>query len=238
MDSYDEVRQLGRIVGIWAHPDDETWASAGLMKIATDNGQVVELIMATDGAQGGSCDESKWPSVSLGDTRRAELQQAMSHMGRRIRLHWLGYDDGAMRQADVRSAVSRIYSILQEVQPDTIITFEQNGITGHDDHKTIHSWAMLAAKRYGKAQVLQAVESQQKYDTASRALDDEFDIYFNTETPRLIDESYAALCLHLNKDTLQTKKACLQAHASQTDKLLRGADQKLVDAMLSTECYI
>lgn len=238
MDSYDDVRQMGSIVGIWAHPDDETWSSAGLMKIAADNGQTIEIIMATDGAQGGTCDEAKWPLISLGNTRRAELQQAMSHMGRRIRVHWLGYDDGSMRQADARSAVNRIFSILQEVQPDTIITFEQNGVTGHEDHRTIHSWAMLAAKKYGRAQVLQAVESQQKYDAAGRVLDAEYDIFFNTETPRMIDESYAALCLKLDSELLQTKKACLLAHGSQTDKLMRTARQDLVDAMLSTECYI
>ncbi len=47
-----DVAQLGTILGIWAHPDDETWSSAGLMAMAADNGQRVVCVTATYGENG------------------------------------------------------------------------------------------------------------------------------------------------------------------------------------------
>ena len=33
------VAELGTIMGVWAHPDDEAFLSAGLMRLALENGQ-------------------------------------------------------------------------------------------------------------------------------------------------------------------------------------------------------
>ena len=34
----ENVAELGTILGIWAHPDDEAYLSGGLMALARDNG--------------------------------------------------------------------------------------------------------------------------------------------------------------------------------------------------------
>lgn len=48
----DDVKQLGRIMGIWAHPDDETWCAAGLLAMAADNGQDTCCVTITKGELG------------------------------------------------------------------------------------------------------------------------------------------------------------------------------------------
>ena len=48
----ENVAELGTILGIWAHPDDEAYLSAGLMALARDNGQRVVCVTATRGELG------------------------------------------------------------------------------------------------------------------------------------------------------------------------------------------
>ena len=60
--------ELGTILGVWAHPDDETYLSAGLMAAAADAGSRVVCITATRG-EGGSMDEEQWPPESMGQVR-------------------------------------------------------------------------------------------------------------------------------------------------------------------------
>ena len=62
------VRALGTIVGVWAHPDDEAYLSAGLMAAAVDAGNHVLCITATRGELGTS-DPSAWPPDRLAPVR-------------------------------------------------------------------------------------------------------------------------------------------------------------------------
>ena len=49
---------LGTLLGIWAHPDDETYLAAGLMAQAVRDGRRVVCVTATRG-EGGSMDEER-----------------------------------------------------------------------------------------------------------------------------------------------------------------------------------
>ena len=66
---------LGTILGIWAHPDDETWLCAGLMARAARAGDRVVCVTATRGELG-SPDEERWPSgAPLAAVRTAEMER-------------------------------------------------------------------------------------------------------------------------------------------------------------------
>ncbi|HLZ38595.1 MAG TPA: PIG-L family deacetylase, partial [Mycobacteriales bacterium] len=52
IDSPSGVADLGTILGIWAHPDDEAYLSAGLMAIARGAGSRVVCATATRGELG------------------------------------------------------------------------------------------------------------------------------------------------------------------------------------------
>ena len=61
---------LGTILGVWAHPDDEGYLSAGIMAAAVDAGNRVMCVTATRG-EAGSLDHGKWPPETLGAVREA-----------------------------------------------------------------------------------------------------------------------------------------------------------------------
>lgn len=126
---------LGSVLGIWAHPDDETYSCGGLFAAAADAGNRVACVTATRG-EAGSLDQVRWPPESLGEVRTRELDVALGMLG--VSEHyWLDYADGGCAQVDAESAVRRLVAIIKDVQPDTILTFGPDGMTGHADHIAI-----------------------------------------------------------------------------------------------------
>jgi LmbE family N-acetylglucosaminyl deacetylase len=71
---------LGTILGVWAHPDDEAFLSSGLMADAVRKGDRVVSVTATRGELG-SWDEERWPSESMGEVREAELEESLAILG-------------------------------------------------------------------------------------------------------------------------------------------------------------
>ena len=98
---------LGTILGVWAHPDDETWLCAGLMARAVRAGDRVVCITATRGELG-SPDEERWPSgAPLAAVRTAEMAAALAVLGV-TEHHWLDYPDGGCAGVDQDEAVRRV----------------------------------------------------------------------------------------------------------------------------------
>src|SRR5215831_19725313 len=106
----DDVRALGTIVGVWAHPDDEAYLSAGLMAAAVDAGNRVVCVTATRGEHGTS-DASTWPRTRLARTRTWELEASLAALGVREH-HWLTYADGACASAHSPTAIASIRTII------------------------------------------------------------------------------------------------------------------------------
>ena len=235
----NDVKNLGSILGIWAHPDDEAWSSAGLMKMALLNGQKVGVITATKGDAGETADPKLWPKEKLAEIRTKEMADCLSEIGD-IEHHWLDYADGKLAEADEEVAVEQIAELIKMFKPSTVVTFEPNGITGHDDHRTISRWTTLAVEKADSSiQILHSVESQEKYDLAGEILDREHNIFFNIEKPFLVKENDVSVLLKLDSEVLDSKIRCMKAHASQTSKLFADKNgQKMVNIMASTECFL
>lgn len=234
-----DIASFGSILGIWAHPDDECWASAGLMRLACMNDQKVGIVTATSGASGLTADETKWPKSNLGEIRKKELESCLCNVGS-VEQFWLGYMDGKLNATDESEASERIAGIINLFNPDTIVTFEPNGITGHDDHKTISRWAELALEESGrKALILHAYQSKEKYEEAGRELDTRFNIFFNTDQPKLVSEGEADILIELDDGLLDCKVACVKAHKSQTQGMFEDQDsRKRLSKMCETECFV
>src|SRR5438874_5066375 len=71
---------LGTVLGVWAHPDDETYLAAGIMAQAVRDGSRVVCVTATRG-EGGSMDEERWPSATMGEVREKELLRGLEILG-------------------------------------------------------------------------------------------------------------------------------------------------------------
>ena len=74
------IAELGTILSIWAHPDDETYLAGGVMAAARDNGQRVVCVSLTAGELGTS-EPERWPPDRLGRLRRWEAAAAMAVLG-------------------------------------------------------------------------------------------------------------------------------------------------------------
>ena len=122
---------LGTILSIWAHPDDETYLAGGVMAAAAAQGQRVVCVSASAGEHG-TDDPATWPPDRLGQVRRWEAAAAMAVLGVDEH-HHLGLPDGALAEHD-RDGRARVGQLIDEVRPDTILTFGPDGRTFHPDH--------------------------------------------------------------------------------------------------------
>ena len=139
-----DVPDLGTILSLWAHPDDEGYGCGAIMARAVRNGQRVVCVTATRGELG-STDESRWPNgPELAAVRTEELAKSLAVFG--VTEHWfLDYPDGGCAGVDPEEAIGRVRAIIDDVRPDTILTFGPDGGTYHPDHIAVSSWASAAA---------------------------------------------------------------------------------------------
>lgn len=217
----DTVNHLGDILGLWAHPDDETFCCGGLAALASSNGQRVGCITATRG-EAGVYHPEKWSKEKIGQIRTLELSAAQSILG--INEHyWLDFADGGCAQVSDEKALTKIRAIVKEFRPNTIVTFAPNGLTGHGDHRAVSRWATLVARQVDfRVRVLYAVVSEDAYKRHLRDMDKELNIFFDVDEPDLYASDECYLALRLSKDLRRQKGKALRAMPSQTLDMLEN----------------
>jgi len=225
---------LGTVLGVWAHPDDETYLSGALMAQAVAGGSRVVCVTATRGEQG-SPDASRWPpGPGLATLRTGELEAALTVLGV-VEHHWLDYPDGGCPDVDEAEAVARIRAFVDDVQPDTVLTFGPDGMTGHDDHRTVSRWTGLALGPGGADRLHHA--------THTRAWVDEFlprlervGALMGGELP-VTDAADLSLLVRAEGDLLDLKERAMHAQASQIEPLVRAFGPAVFRAALVEEAY-
>ncbi len=134
-----DVSELGTTLGVWAHPDDDIYLSAGIMAAAARNGQRVVDVTATRG-EGGSMDEERWPSATMGEVRTRELLRSLEILGVREHRFLEGLVDVDMETPLGDAGAPQVAAIIEEVRPDTVLTFGPEGMTGHEGHRSVSRW--------------------------------------------------------------------------------------------------
>lgn len=219
------ISEMGTVLGVWAHPDDEAYLSGGLMAMARDAGSRVVCVTATRGELG-TPDPVRWPPKRLARERTVELARCLEILGV-TEHHWLGYRDGACPQADPSEAVARLCELIEEIRPDTVLTFGPDGITGHPDHQTISAWTTRAFERAAVqgARLLYAALSTPRMERW-RSLGDSLGIYL-PGYPVVTPADRLAIDLELDPHTAARKVRALTAQATQTAGLIAtlGADR-------------
>lgn len=230
----EAVADLGAILGVWAHPDDETYLSGGLMAAAADRGQPVACVTATAGEHG-TDDPARWPPQRLARLRAEELDRALRVLGVGAH-HWLGYTDSRCHEASHEDAVDRLVAILEGFRPDTVLTFGPDGVTGHADHITVGRWArQAAAEAAPQARVLAAV-SDTEWVRRFRDLHERYDV-FQPGYPVAVPPEQLALRLELPDELLDRKIAALRAQDSQTAPLIEAVGLERWREWIRTEAF-
>ncbi len=230
-----EIAPLGTILGVWAHPDDESYLCAGIMAAASVNGQRVACVTATHG-EAGTTDESRWPLATLGWRRDQELIEALSILG--VTEHyWLDYPDGACEQVPIPDAVDNISELMERVDPDSVLTFGPDGMTGHPDHTAVSEWTTTAFHAVAK------VGTRLYYATATPAwLEfvlptlEKFDVFF-AGMPSVTQEADLAISYTLPPEIMRKKLRAVKAQASQSEALLGAVGESFFEASNSSEFF-
>lgn len=123
------IRNRKNVVAIFAHPDDEAFGPAGTIAKLSQEFDVY-LICATAGEVG------QRKSSNLAKTRLAELKKSSKILGVK-KVYCLGFIDGTLSNNLYHSLASKIEKRLRIIKPQTLITFEPRGISGHIDHITV-----------------------------------------------------------------------------------------------------
>jgi LmbE family N-acetylglucosaminyl deacetylase len=226
----DDVADLGSILGIWAHPDDEAYLMGGVMALAADAGQRVACVTATLGDAGETADAQRWPRRELRGIRRAELAAAMDILG--VRDHeCLDLDDGTLADLDGAAHAARLRATIDRVRPDSVITFGPDGMTGHPDHQAVSAWTGAALARSGHAaRLLHATK------TVSWA--DEFaDVNEEVFPPGLPPVAEPIWSLACDDATLERKVRALEAHGSQTTGIIAALGRERYSEWVRLEAF-
>ncbi|HVB75561.1 MAG TPA: PIG-L family deacetylase [Ktedonobacteraceae bacterium] len=137
-----------RLLGVFAHPDDEGTMSGALLHYSTLD---IEpgLICATRGEVGEIADPALATPENLGQVREGEMRAAAEALGVR-NLWFLDYRDSGMAgtpenqdprafaQASAADVVGKLVAIIRQFKPQVMVTFDETGGYGHPDHIAIY----------------------------------------------------------------------------------------------------
>jgi LmbE family N-acetylglucosaminyl deacetylase len=220
---------------VWAHPDDEAYLTAGLMARAVHNGSRVVCVTATRG-EGGSMDDEKWPPEKMGEVRTAELERCLQILGV-TEHHWLDLPDIDMDTGLPEEGYGRVRELVEQVQPDTILSFGPDGMTDHAAHKDVSRWATQALREAGKpgSRVLYATVTPE-WAEVFLPIWEPFEV-FRPGTPPITPRDELAIDFTLPEDLNELKVQAINAHVSQVEAIVEAVGAETWWRQMSWEAF-
>ena len=140
------MAQKRTLMGVFAHPDDESFGPGGTLARYAAEGANVHVIIATDGIAGSVEASHKLEEHEiLAQVRSTELANAAVALG--ITTIWsLPYRDSGMRntpdndhpsaliQQPLDQLIDNLMEYIERLQPQVIVTHDPFGGYGHPDH--------------------------------------------------------------------------------------------------------
>jgi len=135
MEPIEETAAQPSVIAIFAHPDDETWISGTLAKLAS-HGVKVLPVYATSGDAGKDHSGQGLSGSELALIREQEAIAASQILGLQSPV-FLRFPDGKLHQYH-QEAIKQLDGILEREEPFAMLTFAEGGITDNRDHKTLN----------------------------------------------------------------------------------------------------
>ncbi len=236
MQSCPTIPSLGTVMGVWAHPDDEAYLSAGLMALARRHGQRVAVVTAT-GGELGNPQPHRWSPVDVAALRHGELLASLDAVGVSEH-HHLGMADGSLAGVPVAVGAARIGRIMHEVRPDTIVTFGPEGMTGHPDHIAVSRWTTLAWHASGRRTRLWYATLTDGFHQEWRELSDRIGVWMDGAQPPRHAPDELVTEIVCTGALLDTKQSALRAHASQTDPIAAQVGEDTFSRWWAREAFV
>jgi len=226
---------LGTVLGVFAHPDDETYLMAGLAARAVRAGSRVAIITATRG-EGGSFDEDRWPSATMGQVREQELLDSLAVLG--VTEHqFLGSRDVDMDTPLDSGDYEKVRSIMAEVDPDTILSFGPDGMTGHVGHMSTCEWATRAFGDVAKPGAnLYYATMTPEWAAEWVPIYNRFDV-FRPGTPPVTPREELGIDYRLPPDILELKLDAIERHVSQVSFMVEAFGEDFFRKAMAEETF-
>jgi N-acetyl-1-D-myo-inositol-2-amino-2-deoxy-alpha-D-glucopyranoside deacetylase len=121
------------VLGLFPHPDDETYSAAGLLAWCAAQGAEVHLAAATRGERGWDRHKRIASGPQLAAHRSGELAAACAALGIAAPVCF-DLPDGGVSSVDHAAAAAGVATYLRALRPDLIVTLGRDGAYGHKDH--------------------------------------------------------------------------------------------------------
>jgi LmbE family N-acetylglucosaminyl deacetylase len=226
-----------RLLGVWAHPDDEAYLSAALMARVTDAGGSVTVVTATRGEQG-TPDSALHGTPAFGAIREVELRAALAELGV-TDLRLLGLADGELCEADAADQVAAIAAVIADVDPDVVVTFGPDGMTWHPDHIAVSTWTTRAWEATGRHAELLYATMTDEFARRHADLHERIGLFADwgpghpATTPRVDLELETVM----SPAERARKRRALGRHATQTDAIAGLFGEKTYLEWIDQEAY-
>ena len=123
-----------RILGVFAHPDDESFCAGGTLAKYVAAGAVAMVVSATRGDAGQIRDARAATRRTLGQARELELVAACERLGVQ-HVRCLDYGDGTLKDVEQETLTRDVAEIIRSFRPDVVITFGEDGAYGAGDRR-------------------------------------------------------------------------------------------------------
>ncbi|MEO8426511.1 MAG: PIG-L family deacetylase [Verrucomicrobiota bacterium] len=143
------------IMGVFAHPDDETGIAATLANYSLGKGKIVANVYCTRGEGGGNMVGTQW-GASLGILREAELRDCLGRLGVRY-CYFLDQEDffytesvaATLQKWGKDETLRRLVRLVRALRPEVIVTMNPAPTPGQHGHH--QAAAVLATEAFAAA---------------------------------------------------------------------------------------
>jgi LmbE family N-acetylglucosaminyl deacetylase len=126
----------GGVLGVFAHPDDESLLAGGVLTACAAAGRRVAIVSMTRGERGPTELPELVGRKALGEARATELLAAAGALGASS-AECLEYPDGELAGADEEQVGRALARLLEREQPELVISFSAEGLYWHPDHLAV-----------------------------------------------------------------------------------------------------
>src|SRR5260221_11255738 len=148
INSFSTAQHPLRILGIFAHPDDETCCAGAAIAKDAASGAEVMVMSATRGEAGQIRSAGVATRRTLGHVRQQEFHLACQHL-RVQHAVCLDNGEGKLRELEPDVVARQVCATIRTFQPDVVMTFGPDGGYGHPDHIAISAATTTACRHSG-----------------------------------------------------------------------------------------
>lgn len=198
-----DIKKNTNILFVYPHPDDETFANAGLIQKLNNLGVNSHILCLTKGGAS-TLKFSLDPEDVLTYVREKEFKTIMKYLNV-TEYKILDLTDGNLEQeTEIISLYIRKY--IEELNPKYVVTYEPGGIYGHRDHITVSNLTTMICNELGTKVIYATVPVD--YILSPSSLD-------MAKNPEKVKPLAPNFVLRLNAKEYVTKLKALNMYKSQ-----------------------